>query len=207
MPPTPRPPTAQHQPRTGHSPRPRSSTRHYRPRGRKGPGHRQRRRHHPGSRRRGRQPPGRSPACASDQPDRAARRPHAPFGHRRPRVRRTRHRARTAGPRGTYSCHPAQSQTLSRPPRRRACPRLPYPRQVANRLRRPDQLPQARIRLGPHPARRPRRSFHLVRARGIHPQPGQDQRPCQLTLAGRTRECRQHPPPEISLRTFSGRSN
>jgi len=51
---------------------------------------------------------------------------------------------------------------------------------MANRLRRPDQLPQARIRLGPHPAERPPRSFHLVRARGIHPQPGQDQRPCQL---------------------------
>ena len=150
-----------------------------------GPGHRQRRRHHPGLRRRGRQPPGRSPARAGDLPDRAARRAPAPFGHRRPRVRRARDRAGPAGPRGTHGRHPAQSQALHRPPRRRACPRLPHPGQVANRLRRPDQLPQTRIRLGPHPARRPRRSFHLVRARGIHPQPSQDQRPCQLTCPAR----------------------
>src|SRR5689334_4154832 len=96
-----------------------------------GPGHRQRRRHHPGLRRPGRQPAGRSPACTSDQPDHAARRPHAPFGHRRPRVRRARDRAGPAGPRGMHGRHPAQSQTLSRPPRRRACPGLPRPRTVA----------------------------------------------------------------------------
>jgi len=70
-----------------------------------------------------------------------------------------------------------------------------------DRLRRPDQLPQAPIRLGPHPAGRPRWSFHLVRARGIQPLPGQDQRPRQLSCPGQTRE-RRPPPPEISLRTF-----
>ena len=135
-------------------------------------------------------PPDAPQLAPAIKPDRAARRPHAPFGHRRPRLRRARDRAGTAGPRGTHRRHPAQSQALSRPPRRRACPRLPHPRQVANRLRRPDQLPQARIRLGPHPAGRPPRSLHLVRARGIHPQPGQDQRPRQLTRPGQPRERR-----------------
>ena len=110
--------------------------------------------------------------------------------------------ARSAGSRGTHGRHPAQSQTLSRPPRRRAFPRLPQARQVANRLRRPDQLPQAPIQLGPHPAGRPRRSFHLVRARGIHPQPGQDQRPCQLTRPARTRECRQYRGPRSAFGLF-----
>jgi hypothetical protein len=38
-----------------------------------------------------------------------------------------------------------------------------------------------RLRLGPHPPRRQERSRDLVRARGIRPQPGQDQRPGQLT--------------------------
>jgi hypothetical protein len=167
-----------------------------------GPGHRQRRRHHRRLRRPGRQPARRSPACAGDHPDRAARRPHAPFGHRRPRVRRSRDRAGPAGPRGTHRRHPAQSQALHRPPRRRACPRLPHPRQVADRLRRPDQLPQTPIRLGPHPAGRPRRSFHLVRARGIQPQPGQDQRPCQLTGPARTRERRQYRGPRSAFGLF-----
>ena len=97
---------------------------------------------------------------------------------------------------------PAQSQALHRPPRRRACPRLPHPRQVANRLRGPDQLPQAPVRLGPHPAGRPPRSFDLVRARGIQPQPGQDQRPRQLTRPARTRERRQYRGPRSAFGLF-----
>ena len=55
---------------------------------------------------------------------------------------------------------------------------------VAHRLRRTDQLPQTRLRLGPHPAERQARSGDLVRARGIPPQPGQGQRPGQLTRPG-----------------------
>ena len=97
---------------------------------------------------------------------------------------------------------PRRARPSSRPPRRRACPRLPHARQVANRLRRPDQLPQTPIRLGPHPAGRPPRSFHLVRARGIQPQPGQDQRPCQLTRPARTRECRQYRGPRSAFGLF-----
>ena len=155
----------------------------------------------------GRQPARRSSACAGGQPDRPARRAHAPFGHRRPRVRRARDRAGPAGPRDTPRRHPAQSQALSRPPRRRARPRLPDPRQMANRLRRPDQLSHARIRLGPHPARWPRRSFHLVRARGIQPQPGQDQRSCQLTRPARTRECRQYRGLRSAFGLFQGEVN
>jgi len=47
-----------------------------------------------------------------------------------------------------------------------------------------DQLPQTRLRLGPHPPRRPTGGSDLVRARGAHPQPGQDRRPCQLARHG-----------------------
>ena len=115
------------------------------------------------------------PARAGDQPDRAAGRPHAPSvtADRRYGEPATERDLRALG---------VDTVAISRRARpsaaRRAvtCPRLPHPRQVADRLRGPDQLPQAQIRLGPHPAGRPPRSFHLVRARGIHPQPGQDQR-------------------------------
>jgi hypothetical protein len=41
---------------------------------------------------------------------------------------------------------------------------------------RPDQLPQAPLRLGPHPDGRPPRRPHLVRPRRVRPQPGQDRR-------------------------------
>jgi IS5 family transposase len=48
---------------------------------------------------------------------------------------------------------PRRARPSAAPPRRRARLRLPDPRQMANRLRGPDQLSQARVRLGPHPAR------------------------------------------------------
>jgi hypothetical protein len=59
---------------------------------------------------------------------------------------------------------------------------------------------------GTHPPGPPAGRSDLVRARGIHPQPGQDQRPCQLTcLAGPENAAsiaaRDQPP------DFSGRSN
>ena len=79
---------------------------------------------------------------------------------------------------------PRQATTSRGPQGRRARPRLPQARQVAHRLRRPDQLPQTRLRLGPHPPGRQARSGDLVRARSIHPQPDQDRRPCQLTRHG-----------------------
>ena len=46
---------------------------------------------------------------------------------------------------------PRQATTSAGPQGRRARPRLPQAGQVADRLRRPDQLPQTRLRLGPHP--------------------------------------------------------
>jgi IS5 family transposase len=68
-----------------------------------------------------------------------------------------------------------------RPENHRACPRFPPAGQVADRVRRPDQLPQARLRLGPDPPGRQERRRHLVRAWGTRSQPGQDQRPGRLT--------------------------
>jgi IS5 family transposase len=70
---------------------------------------------------------------------------------------------------------------LTGPQDRRARPWLPPARQVAHRLRRPDQLPQTPLRLGPHPPGHHKGSGDLVRARGIRPQPGQDRDPRQLT--------------------------
>ena len=46
---------------------------------------------------------------------------------------------------------PRQANHLRGPQETRAQPRLPQAGQVANRLRRTDQLPQTRLRLGPHP--------------------------------------------------------
>jgi IS5 family transposase len=96
-------------------------------------------------------------------------------------------------------------QDLTGPQDRRARPRLPQAGQVAHRLRRPDQLSQTRLRLGPHPAGQQKGCGDLVRTRGIHPQPGQDRRPGQLT---------RHSPaaigttigPRISYDDFSGGS-
>ena len=48
---------------------------------------------------------------------------------------------------------------------------------LANRMRRPDQHPQTRLRLGPHPNRHHRRSPDLGRPWRPHPQPNQDQQP------------------------------
>ena len=59
-------------------------------------------------------------------------------------------------------------------------PDLPPHHQMANRMRRPDQHPQMRLRLGPHPPGQPRRSENLDRTRGLHPQPSQDRRPDRL---------------------------
>jgi IS5 family transposase len=96
-------------------------------------------------------------------------------------------------------------QDLSRPQQTRAQPQLPPPGQVAHRLRRADQLPQARLRIGPHPPGHQARSRDLVRARGLRPQPGQDRSPGQLTPAPPSDAREDHPavhPVQISRESF-----
>ena len=60
-------------------------------------------------------------------------------------------------------------------------------------IRRQDQPPQARLRLGPHQAGRQNRSRHLVRARSIRTQPRQNRGPLEVT---RTRP---RPPATITI--------
>jgi hypothetical protein len=74
----------------------------------------------------------------------------------------------------------------SRPQGHRAPPRLPQAGQMAHRLRRPDQLPQTPLRLGPHPPGQQNGNGDLVRARGIRPQPSQDRGTRRLTRARQT---------------------
>ena len=73
--------------------------------------------------------------------------------------------------------HTAQGPARCRPPARRETPSIPPNHQMAHRMRRPDQHPQTRIRLGPHPPGQPRRSENLDRTRGLHPQPDQESPP------------------------------
>ena len=72
---------------------------------------------------------------------------------------------------------PRKGKTRPGPTTAGTTPSLPPNRQMANRMRGPDQHPQTRIRLGPHPPGQPRRSENLDRTRGLHPQPDQDRRP------------------------------
>ena len=124
------------------------------------------------------------------------RRPGAARGHRRPWLRPACSGARPARARRPHRRHPPPGHHLTSAQGNRPRPRLPPPGQVAHRLRRPDQLPQARLRLGPHPARWQARSRDLVRARGIHPQPSQDRRPDQVTSHTQiTRLTSRHDPP------------
>ena len=59
---------------------------------------------------------------------------------------------------------PRRAKTLTGPEEHRARPRLPQAGQVADRMRRPDQLPQARLRLGPDAPGRQERGRYMVRA-------------------------------------------
>src|SRR5262249_48871529 len=123
--------------------------------------------------------------------------PAAP--RRGPRALGVRHRA-----------HPPPGQNVPRPQDHRAPPPVPQARQVAYRIGRTDQLPQAHLRLGPHPARWQTRSCDLVRTRGIRPQPRQDRGPGQMTTAKADHGSRCSPGPpcaNVSPGTFSGRSN
>ena len=105
---------------------------------------------------------------------------------------------------------PRQGKISAARKQTRAQPRLPPPGQVAHRLRRADQLPQARLRLGPHPPGHQARSRDLVRARGLRPQPGQDRGPGQLTRTAQRRPRRSpgsSPGPDLTASPFSGRSS
>ena len=75
---------------------------------------------------------------------------------------------------------PRKGRPGAGPTTARTTPNLPPHHQMANRMRRPDQHPQTRIRLGPYPPGQPRRSENLDRTRGLHPQPDQDRRPDRL---------------------------
>jgi hypothetical protein len=65
----------------------------------------------------------------------------------------------------------------------RSDPASPH-RQMPNRPRRPDQLPQTRVRLGPDQPRRHRRQPDLDRTRRLRPQSGQRLRRITGTDAG-----------------------
>ena len=79
---------------------------------------------------------------------------------------------------------PAQEQTQRRPPRVRTPTSLPRQGQMANRLRRPDQPHQTKLRLEPHRTHRHRRRPNLVRTRHLRPQPGQDRSADRMTAPG-----------------------
>ncbi|AFE18180.1 transposase [Mycobacterium tuberculosis RGTB327] len=90
---------------------------------------------------------------------------------------------------------------------RRAIPRQD---QMANRIRRTHQPPQAQLRLEPHRTHRHHRRPNLVRTRRLRPQPRQDQHPGSVT------DTRAHPdhatqvaqPAAVNATaTFSGLSN
>src|SRR5215831_11513530 len=101
-------------------------------------------------------------------------------------------------------CGPSPSppgQDLTSPQDHRAPPQLPPARQMADRLRRADQLPQTRIRLGPYPPRWQRRSRDLVRSRRLCPQPHQDRGPGQLTQQHRNHRQQTRPYDEDFFRS------
>jgi IS5 family transposase len=79
--------------------------------------------------------------------------------------------------------------------------------QMAHRLRRPDQLPQTRLRLGPHPPGRQAQGSDLVRPRGLRPQPGQDRYPGQLTRPSQPPPSTGTRPPHSRPRLFQGEVN
>ena len=102
---------------------------------------------------------------------------------------------------------PRQATTSAGPQGRRARPRLPQAGQVAHRLRRPDQLPQTRLRLGPHPPGRQARERRSGAGTGYSPTTWPRSRPWpadppQPRQPPGTRDRTQHP----CTTTFSGRS-
>ena len=80
---------------------------------------------------------------------------------------------------------PTKGQTERASTRGREQSAVPAPGEVENRKRRPDQLPETRLRMESDADRRDRRSPHLVRLRGVQPQPGEDRSIDDLRI-GRT---------------------
>jgi IS5 family transposase len=74
-----------------------------------------------------------------------------------------------------------KGQTQQRPASPGTTSSVPAAPEMANRLRRPHQHPQTRLRMGPNHDRHHRRSPDLDRTRSPRPQPHQDQRPGRLT--------------------------
>lgn len=136
-----------------------------------------------------RQPARRRATRPRDQARPNQTRPYPRAGGRRPRLRRGQCRQGTRGTRRADGGHPPQGQARQSPPGPRALTRVPRPRQMANRMRRPHQPPQTPIRLGSQPRRRARTHRNLVRLRRSGPQPRQGRPP-----GGHRMRTRQAPP-------------
>jgi hypothetical protein len=104
-----------------------------------------------------------------------------PHRHRGPRLRRSHRRGRPARPRHPRRRHSPQRQNHQSPARRRTTTRVPPNREMANRLRRPDQPPQTQLRMGPQHDRQHRRCPNLDRTPSASPQHRQDRRPERIT--------------------------
>ena len=74
-----------------------------------------------------------------------------------------------------------QGQTRQSPPGCRAPTNVPKNGEMANRMRRANQQPQTRLRLGQGTPEHLGRSPELDRARNLHPQPHQNRTPRRLT--------------------------
>src|SRR5512132_556685 len=120
-------------------------------------------------------------------------------------LRRGPHRPGVDRPRRGPGRHPAPRPRRTRPPAGRAPAGLPPAGQVAHRLRRADQLPQAPLRLGPHPDGRPPRRSDLVRPWRVRPQPGQDRRAVegQAQQGGMSIRAQLQPPDYASRRLIA----
>ena len=137
-----------------------------------------------------------------------ARRPRAPRGHRRPRLRPGRGRTRPARTRRAHRRDSPPGQDPRRPQGHRAQPRASATRQMADRIRRHGSTTSNAATAGTAPTGRHRRSPNLVRTRRLRPQPRQDRRPRQLTgpKASRT-TITSDGQPRITPEAFSGRSS
>ena len=140
-------------------------------------------------------PPDATPAQTRGGTGDQTHRPETAHGDRGPRLRRSRRRGRPARARHPRRRDPPQRQTQQGPARRRTKTSVPPNREMANRLRRPDQPPQTQLRMGPQHDRQHRRRPDLDRTRSPGPQPGQDRRPDRLTGRQRPTTVAEHPYP------------
>ena len=98
---------------------------------------------------------------------------------------------------------PRTSKPDRRAPRIRTPARLPREGQMADRIRRPDQPHQTKLRLEPHRTHRHQRSPNLVRTRRLRPQPGQDRQPRSMTPKTEQHRHSSHHPHPPSLRPLT----